>query len=96
MLCNARASANAAQNEGWAPLHIASRHGHAAWSAGSAQRPGACLPRPGEVFVCFMGEMRKIPSRGFKLALLVCQFGASTRWLALHREASHGYAPVSP
>lgn len=30
-LCEARASADAPQNEGWTPLHIASRHGHAPW-----------------------------------------------------------------
>jgi len=28
-LCEARASADSPQNEGWAPIHIASRHGHA-------------------------------------------------------------------
>lgn len=28
-LCEARASADIPQNEGWAPIHIASRHGHA-------------------------------------------------------------------
>lgn len=30
-LCEARASADSPQNEGWAPIHIASRHGHAPW-----------------------------------------------------------------
>ena len=34
-LCEARASADSPQNEGWAPIHIASRHGHAPWRTAS-------------------------------------------------------------